>query len=44
MIYKITIWVVRGLLVLLNGFGDYQGREKVPKTQGMCLLPLTVHD
>ena len=37
MIYKITIWIVRGLLVLLNGFGDYQGRKKYLKTQGMYL-------
>ena len=38
MIYKITIWIVRGLLVLLNGFGDYQGREKVPKDTGYVLV------
>ncbi len=38
MIYKITIWIVRGLLVLLNGFGDYQGREKVPKRHRVLLV------
>ena len=29
---------VRGFLVLLNGFGDYQGREKVPKDTGYVLV------
>ena len=38
MIYKITIWIVRGLLVLLNGFADYKGREKLPKDTGYVLV------
>jgi len=38
MIYKITLWIVRGLLVLLNGFGDYQGKDKLPKDTGYVLV------
>lgn len=38
MIYKITLYIVRFLLVILNGFADFQGKENLPTDSGYVIV------
>lgn len=38
MIYKITMYLVRFLIMILNGFTDFTGRENLPNDTGYVLV------
>ena len=38
MIYKITLYIVRFILIVLNGFANYSGQEYLPKDNGYVLV------
>ena len=38
MIYKVTIFIVRILLILLNGFSKVMGRENLPEDTGYVIV------
>ena len=38
MLYKITIFIVRVLLLILNGFQKYEGQENLPSDKGYVLV------